>query len=55
MYGTHDVRTMAGALRAAPVWVRRCSAACWAHRRGAFAVFLSEFLIVRAAASSGSY
>lgn len=56
MYGTHDVRTMAGALRAAPVWGKALFGGLLVLIGAApFAVFLSEFLIVRAAASSGSY
>jgi hydrogenase-4 component F len=47
---------MAGALRAAPVWGKALFGGLLVLIGAApFAVFLSEFLIVRAAASSGSY
>ncbi len=56
MYGTHDMRKMAGALRAAPVWGGALSGALLVLIGAApFAMFLSEFLILRAAAAGGSY
>lgn len=56
MYGTHDMFKMAGALRAAPVWGKGLFGSLLVLIGVApFAIFLSEFLILRAAAKSGSY
>jgi hydrogenase-4 component F len=56
MYGTHDMRKMAGALHAAPVWGKGLFGSLLVLIGCApFAIFLSEFLILRAAAKSGSY
>lgn len=56
MYGTHDMGKMAGALRAAPVWGKTLLGALLALIGVApFALFLSEFLVLRAAAHAGAY
>jgi hydrogenase-4 component F len=56
MYGTQDMSKMAGALRAAPVWGKGLFGSMLALIGVApFAIFLSEFLILRAAAKTGSY
>lgn len=56
MYGTHDMPKMAGALRAAPVWGKGLFGSLLVLIGIApFAIFISEFLILRAAAKSGSY
>lgn len=55
-YGTHDMRRMTGLLRASPVWGRGLVAGLLALIGTApFAVFLSEFLILKAAVDSGAY
>lgn len=56
MYGTHDISKMAGTLRAAPVWGAGLLGALLVLIGVApFGMFLSEFLILRAAAHAGSY
>lgn len=56
MYGTHDMTKMAGTLRTAPIWGKGLFGSLLALMGVApFALFLSEFLILRAAARSGSY
>lgn len=56
MYGTHEMTKMAGALRAAPVWGKGFLGGILVLIGAApFAIFLSELLILRAAAGSGSY
>jgi len=56
MYGTHDMTKMAGTLRTAPIWGRGLLGSLLALMGVApFALFVSEFLILRAAARSGSY
>ncbi|MBI5115480.1 hydrogenase 4 subunit F [Candidatus Poribacteria bacterium] len=56
MYGTHDMPKMAGSLKAAPVWGKALLGSLLVLIGVApFAVFISEFLILRAAAQSGSY
>ncbi len=56
MYGTHDMPTMAGSLRTAPVWGKALFGSLLILIGVApFAIFLSEFMILRAAAKSGSY
>lgn len=56
MYGTHDMHEMAGALRAAPVWGKGLFGSLLVLIGVApFAIFLSELLILRAAAQGGSY
>lgn len=56
MYGTQDMSKMAGAVRAAPVWGKGLFGSLLVLIGVApFAVFMSEFLILRAAAKSGSY
>ena len=56
MYGTQDMSKMAGALRHAPVWGKGLFGSLLVLIGVApFAIFMSEFLILRAAAKSGSY
>ena len=56
MYGTHDMPRMAGSLRAAPVWGKAMAGSLLALIGMApFALFMSEFLILRAAARGGSW
>jgi hydrogenase-4 component F len=56
IYGTHDMRKMSGALRAAPVWGIGLFASLLALIGVApFALFMSEFQILKAAADNKSY
>jgi hydrogenase-4 component F len=56
IYGTHDMRKMAGALREAPVWGGGLFVSLLALIGVApFALFMSEFQILKAAADTGSY
>ncbi|MEN6587169.1 MAG: proton-conducting transporter membrane subunit [Sulfuricella sp.] len=56
MYGTHDMGKMSGSLRASPVWGTGLFGSLLVLIGVApFAIFMSEFLILRAAAKSGSY
>lgn len=55
-YGTYDIPKMAGAMRSAPVWGKGLFGALLVLIGVApFGIFLSEFLILRAAARSASY
>jgi hydrogenase-4 component F len=55
MYGTHDLRQMAGALRRSPVWGTGFFGGVLALIGVApFAIFMSEFQILRAAANAGA-
>ena len=56
MHGTHDMDRLSGCMRATPVWGRALFAALLAVVGVApFAVFMSEFMILRAAARSGAW
>jgi hydrogenase-4 component F len=56
MYGTHDMKRMSGALRSAPVWGTGLFASLLALIGVApFALFMSEFQILKAAADTRSY
>ena len=56
MYGTNDISKMAGAVRTAPVWGKGLFGSLLVLIGVApFAVFMSEFFILRAAAKSDSY
>ncbi len=55
-YGTHDTARLSGCLRGAPVWGRALFGSLLAVIGVApFAVFMSEFMILRAAARSGAW
>ena len=56
MYGTHDLNRMAGAMRRAPVWgVGFFGSVLALIGVAPFAIFMSEFQILRAAASVHAY
>ena len=56
MYGTHDTARLSGCLRGAPVWGRALFGSLLAVIGVApFAVFMSEFMILRAAARNGAW
>ena len=56
MYGTNDVTKMTGSLRAVPVWGRGLFGSLLILVGVApFAIFMSEFMILRAAARTDSY
>jgi len=56
MYGTHDMNRLSGCMRTAPVWGRALFGSLLAVIGVApFAVFMSEFMVLRAAARSGAW
>jgi hydrogenase-4 component F len=56
MYGTHDTARLSGCMRAAPVWGRALFGSLLVVIGVApFAVFMSEFMVLRAAARSGAW
>ena len=56
MYGTHDTARLSGCMRAAPLWGRALFGSLLAVIGVApFAVFMSEFMILRAAAHNGAW
>jgi hydrogenase-4 component F len=55
-YGTHDLGALAGAMRRSPVWgVGFLGAALALIGTAPFAIFMSEFQILRAAAAAGAF
>ncbi len=56
MYGTHDLERMAGAMRRTPLWGAAFFGGILALIGAApFAIFMSEFQVLRAAAQSGAF